>query len=249
VLATLSKLLRVAKRLGVIRAVSVEFFELLKVPPPAVAFYTFEEYLALVAAAEQLDPRTLAAVLLGGDAGLRAGEVIGLELTDVSRANRLITVERQVWRGVVDSPKGGKGRSVPMTEKLSAALARVRHLRGARLLLQDDGSELTPKVLRGWMKSAQRLAGLKATGNFHILRHTFWSHLAMEGAPARVIRSWPATPSCRRRCGTCTCRPATRSRPSGYSTAGRWASRRPKSVEAAWRRKCSEKETPGVTGG
>ncbi len=188
VLAILSKLLRVAKRLGLIRAVPVEFFELLKVPPPAVAFYTFEEYVALVAAAERLDPRTLAAVLLGGDAGLRAGEVIGLELTDVSRANRLITVERQVWRGIVDSPKGGKGRSVPMTEKLAAALSAARHLRRARVLLQDDGSDLTAKVLRGWMKSAQRLAGLKATGNFHILRHSFCSHLAMRGAPARVIQ-------------------------------------------------------------
>ncbi len=187
-LAVLSKLLRVAKRLKVIGAVPLESFELLKVPPPAVAFYTFEEYAALVSAAERHDPRTLAAVLLGGDAGLRAGEVIGLELTDVSRANKLVGVERQVWRGVVDSPKGGKGRSVPMTEKLAAALSAVRHLRGGRVLLQDDGTELTSKVLRGWMKSAQRLAGLKATGNFHVLRHTFCSHLAMRGAPARVIQ-------------------------------------------------------------
>ena len=75
-----------------------------------------------------------------------------------------------------------------MTEGLAAALAPVRHLRGSRVLLQDDGSELTSKVLRGWMKSAQRLAGLKPTGNFHILRHTFCSHLAMQGAPARVIQ-------------------------------------------------------------
>lgn len=109
VLATLSKLLRVAKRLGVIRALPVEFFELLKVPPPAVAFYTFEEYVALVAVAERLDPRTLAAVLLGGDAGLRAGEVIGLELTDVSRANRLITVERQGGEASWIRPRAARG--------------------------------------------------------------------------------------------------------------------------------------------
>jgi site-specific recombinase XerD len=38
------------------------------------------------------------------------------------------------------------------------------------------------------MKSAQRLAGLKATGNFHILRHTFCSHLAMRGAVPKVIQ-------------------------------------------------------------
>jgi site-specific recombinase XerD len=38
------------------------------------------------------------------------------------------------------------------------------------------------------MKSAQRLAGLKPTGNFHILRHTSCSHLAMQSAPAKVIQ-------------------------------------------------------------
>jgi len=188
VLAVLSKLLRVAKRLGVIDAVPVESFELLKAPQPAVPFYTFEEYAALVAAAARLDGRILAAVLLGGDAGLRAGEILGLELSDVSRAHERITVERQVWRGVADTPKGGKGRVVPMTARLGAALAAVRHLRGVRVLVQDDGSEVTAKVLRGWMKSAQRLAGLKPTGNFHILRHTFCSHLAMRGAFAKAIQ-------------------------------------------------------------
>jgi hypothetical protein len=60
---------------------------------------------ALVPAAERLDSRALAAVLLGGDAGLRAGEVMALEQTDVSRANRLINVQRQVWRTVVDTHK------------------------------------------------------------------------------------------------------------------------------------------------
>ncbi|HET6440641.1 MAG TPA: tyrosine-type recombinase/integrase, partial [Anaeromyxobacter sp.] len=140
-----------------------------------------------VGAAERLDARILAAVLLGGDAGLRAGEVMALDQTDVNRANHLVNVERQVWRGVIDTPKGGRGRSVPLTDKLSAALAAVRHLRGDRLLLQDDGSPVTAKVLRAWMKSAQRLAGLKVTGNFHILRHSFCSHLAMRGAPAKVI--------------------------------------------------------------
>jgi len=86
VLACLSKCLRVAKKLGVIPTMPVESVELLKTGVGAVEFYTEEEYAALVVAAERLDPRTLVAVLLGGDAGLRAGEVVGLELADVSRS-------------------------------------------------------------------------------------------------------------------------------------------------------------------
>jgi len=97
--------------------------------------------------------------------------------------------------------RGRRAYSSPSrTEKLSAALAGVQHLRGGRLLLQDDGSEVTAKVLRLWMKSAQRLAGLKVTGNFHVLRHTFCSHLAMRGLRPRSSRSWPVTRSSRRRC-------------------------------------------------
>ena len=38
------------------------------------------------------------------------------------------------------------------------------------------------------MTAAQRRAGLKVTGKVHILRHTFCSHLAMQGAPARAIK-------------------------------------------------------------
>ena len=161
VLTVLSKLLRVAVRLKVISAMPVEHFDLLKGPEVAVPpFYTFEEYATLLAAAERLDPRILVAVLLGGNAGLRAGEVMALEQTDVSRANDVITIERQVWRGKVDSPKSGKGRSVPMTTTLRRASAAVRHLRSAFVLVQDDGTMLTAKVLRRWMKSAQRLVGL-----------------------------------------------------------------------------------------
>ncbi len=75
-----------------------------------------------------------------------------------------------------------------MTTKLATVLASIRHLRGPRLLLQDNGNELTYKVLRRWMATAQRMAGLKATGSYHVLRHSFCSHLAMKGAPAVAIR-------------------------------------------------------------
>ena len=42
----------------------------------------------------------------------------------------------------------------------------------------------------------------------HILRHTFCSHLAMSGAPARAIQSWRDIRTSRRRSATCTLSPA-----------------------------------------
>jgi len=89
----------------------------------------------------------------------------------------------------VTTPKGGRTRIVPLTDGLVKALQALRHLRGPRILYRDDGSSLTNKVVRLWMLAVQRRAGLPvANGGIHILRHTFCSHLAMRGAPAKAIQ-------------------------------------------------------------
>ena len=84
--------------------------------------------------------------------------------------------------------KGLKYRVVPLTKRLQAALASNRHLRGERVLYSDETPSVTAKVLQKWMAKAQRRAGLRANGALHILRHTFYSHLAMRGAPALSIQ-------------------------------------------------------------
>jgi integrase len=44
------------------------------------------------------------------------------------------------------------------------------------------------KRVRSLVKRAQHDAGLEATGNVHILRHSFCTHLAMAGKPPTVIQ-------------------------------------------------------------
>jgi len=46
---------------------------------------------------------------------------------------------------------------------------------------------LTQKMLRGLVAKVAEAAKLKHKG-IHVLRHTFCSHLAMKGAPARAIQ-------------------------------------------------------------
>jgi site-specific recombinase XerD len=99
-----------------------------------------------------------------------------------------IKVEQNDWRGIIDTPKGGRGRIIPMTNALASALTKNGHLRGDRVLTLDDGSPAPGYIVRDWVERAQRRAGLEATGNVHILRHTFCSHLAMHGAPAKAIQ-------------------------------------------------------------
>src|SRR5437667_10635640 len=67
------------------------------------------------------------------------------------------------------------------------ALREHRHLRGARVLCQRDGSPLTQKIVQDHVRRATRRAQLTKSG-VHRLRHTFCSHLAMRGAPARAIQ-------------------------------------------------------------
>ena len=83
-------------------------------------------------------------------------------------------------------PKGGRIRYVPLTKRLTEALRQARHLRGARVLSDTRGQALTQKVIQVTMRRAARRANVKP--GIHILRHTFCSHLAMRGAPARAIQ-------------------------------------------------------------
>ncbi len=96
-------------------------------------------------------------------------------------------VERSDWNGHVTVPKGGRPRRIPMTKRLSSALHSHRHLRGSRVVCASGGSPLTKRVLQRLVAKASSRASLEKTG-VHILRHSFCSHLAMRGAPAKAIQ-------------------------------------------------------------
>ena len=100
-----------------------------------------------------------------------------------------MTIRRSDWDGQVTAPKGGRSRKIPLTGVLLAALNAHRHLRGQRVLCHDNGSAVGRKALHGWMGQANRRANLNVGDKgLHILRHTFCSHLAMRGAPAKAIQ-------------------------------------------------------------
>ena len=186
VLTTLSTLLKVAVEWGVIESVPCTIRQL-KAPKPPMAFHDFGDYERLVGAAEAVDDNAHLIVLLGGEAGLRCGEMMALAWSEVSLGKRQLCVRRSEWKGHVTAPKGGRLRYLPLTIRLADALRRYRHLRRSRVLVEQDGRSLTQKMVQDRVRWAARRAELDH-GGVHILRHTFCSHLAMRGAPARAIQ-------------------------------------------------------------
>ena len=93
---------------------------------------------------------------------------------DLGRAPGHLVVRRSEWRGHVTTPKGNASRRVPLTRRLGSALRQAKHLRGARILCNPDGSPLTQKVVQGLVHRSTRKALLAKSG-VHLLRHTFCS--------------------------------------------------------------------------
>jgi integrase len=186
VLTVLSTLLKKAVEWGELDKVQCTI-KLLSNPKKSMGFHDFDEYERLLTVAQKRSREAYVMVLLGGDAGLRLGEIVGLEWVDVDLQARRLTIQRSDWCGHVTVPKGGRSRRLPITVRLTTALKALRHLRSERVLCLPDGAPITRDRVVKAIRAAQRVAGLPQAG-VHVLRHTFCSHLAMKGAPARAIQ-------------------------------------------------------------
>lgn len=188
IVAVMNGIRKDAHRLGVLKNLPPAW-KSHKVPLSVVPFYDPLEYERLVASAVAIAPQLLLFVLLGGEAGLRCGEIIALEWSDIDFDRGLIHVRRSEWEGHVTVPKGGRARQVNMTARLAQALRANRHLKHDRVLWRDDArTKVTQVLMAKWMRRIQRRAGLKVTGGIHILRHTFCSRLAIAGASTMAIK-------------------------------------------------------------
>jgi integrase len=91
VLVVLKAMIRVAIELEILEAAPCRI-ALLPVPKKHMAFYAPEEFERVVAAADNAEAQLV--VLLGGEAGLRCGEMMALEWTDIDFETKQMTVAR-----------------------------------------------------------------------------------------------------------------------------------------------------------
>lgn len=183
-LAVVGAVLAYAVELGILA--SRPDMGMLPVPPQPFEVYSDDEIDRLVEAAT--DPNDRAALLLGADAGLRAGEMRALRRDDIGAGK--VRVIHSEWQGHVKAPKSGRARTVPMTARLAAAVAAVLASHASpTVLVGRRGMAWTWDLMRDRLR--ERLApdaGVEARG-WHALRHAFGSRLAAAGAPARSIQA------------------------------------------------------------
>jgi integrase len=184
----LAKILRTAHEWGEIDKLPV--IKRLKQPPATFDFLDFEEAERLLAAAEKEADPWHAMIPVACLTGLRVGELRALGWDDVDLVARRIHVRQAADdRGELHPPKNGRPRIVDLPQRAVEVLRKHKHLRGAFVFCREDGSMLKrwhceSRRRRGETGPLSRVckrAGLRQVG-WHVLRHSYCSHLVMRGA-------------------------------------------------------------------
>ena len=179
-LTVLRKCLSLAHQYGEIASVPALTWR--KVPQQKFRFLDFAEADRLIAAAEPGMWRAMVTVALR--TGMRRGELFGLRWQDVDLEAGRVTVAQASVRGNTGPTKNGKVRTVPLTRDAIAALQTVKADR--EIVFHAKGKVLTRGLTKWPLWRACEGAQLERL-QWHALRHSFASHLAMRGVAMRVI--------------------------------------------------------------
>lgn len=128
--------------------------------------------------------RDLAMLELMYGAGLRASEVVSIDLPDLRLGDRSVQVKG----------KGNKERVAlfgqPCADAIESylSLERVAPSRGVPLFTNRDGGRLTTRSVQTTIKRWAVIAGLPTEVSPHTMRHSFATHLLDRGADLKTVQ-------------------------------------------------------------
>jgi integrase len=192
VLQTLSVVLNTAKSWGYIT--EGMNMKRLSLPPhgvrTAARFFTADEARRIIATASEPHATIYAIAAM---TGMRAGELLGLKVSDIDFTQRLIFVQRSLWNGQLQSPKSQTSvRVIPIPDSLANRLMRfvsnwkpnaLELLFTSRRGTPIDASKLTQRRLQPLLKKL----GIPRAG-LHAFRHTCASLLVAQGISPRIAQ-------------------------------------------------------------
>ncbi len=180
-LSILSKCLKSAVESEILK--TIPKIKLLKVPPQKYDYLTEAE-------TEQLLQHSIGMwhdmILLAVKTGLRFGELIALKWEDVDFKTQILTIGRNIVHGIEGSPKNNRTRTIPLTQSVIEMLSQKKQNNGY-ILHDNNGKPLYYTCCLKHLHKICKLAELR-TISWHILRHTFASHLAAKGISVFAIK-------------------------------------------------------------
>lgn len=119
--------------------------------------------------------------------GMRRGELENLEWKDIDFRRRKIKIQWKKNR----QPKTGE-REIPISQQLYDLLQRLKEendngLKSRYIFHHQDGGKLKTKLREKLIKIAEA-AGIEGLTKVHTLRHTFASHLVMQGVDLPTVK-------------------------------------------------------------
>jgi integrase len=156
------------------------------------------QFKAFLAQAQQLAPERMAEIATMAMTGMRAGEVYGLEWTDIDWAAGVIHVQRSASHGRVTLTKTGDPREVPLKPELAElvqahrAQLQAQHHRGlwANLVFPSEkGGHRVPQSLHKVLKTVAARAGLPVKVGPQVLRRTFNTLMLGAGVDQFTLRA------------------------------------------------------------
>lgn len=157
----------------------------LRVTPKEVEFLSEDECDRLLADDSECLWHTM--IAMARFTGMRIGEILATKWSDVDFQRRQITVQRSIYRGELSSPKSNRIRHIPMTDVLLRILEPQQRESG--FIFEDNqGNPLTYDGATAALRRNCRRNGIRPVG-WHLLRHTFGSHLVAKGVPIRAVQT------------------------------------------------------------
>ncbi|SLM48033.1 protein of unknown function [Nitrospira japonica] len=161
---------------------------------------TKAQRLQFLATAQKVAPRYYPLFFILAGTGMRLGEALALQWSDLDRGAKTIRIARAFAEdGTLDTPKSGHGRTVDLSQALTDALVtheeqhRRDHLRyewtecPPWLVVTKAGTPVDPANVRRTMARVLTSAMLPTHFTPHCLRHTYASILLADGvSPAYV---------------------------------------------------------------
>jgi integrase len=118
--------------------------------------------------------------------GLRLGELRGLKWEDFDWQSRILTVRRSVYRFHIVSPKSNRERTIPLIDEIFDLFYPQRRKSGFVFSIRA-GEPMRNTNCRYRLYEVCNKAGLNRIG-WHLLRHTFASHLVQAGASIKAVQ-------------------------------------------------------------